>query len=303
MTSTRTTYGPGGAFAWVNLVEPEPDELVAAEREFGLPGPVVDYLRAAAKRPTLEVFGPLLFAVVKTVGYVPAEAEVTIGEVQLVVGPDFVVTVDRDETVLEAVAKDLQSNPELARLGPAAVLHGVVDQAVETYGPVLHALNEAVEEVEDIVFAPVRKDPTERIYDLSREVLECRRATVPLGEVLERLGDEPYECVPDELRTRFREERAHLLHLVEVADGLGSLLANILQANLTQVSVRQNDDMRRISAWVAIWAVPTLIAGIYGMNFAHMPELDWTWGYPLAVVVMAAICVVLYRVFRRTGWL
>jgi magnesium transporter len=121
--------------------------------------------------------------------------------------------------------------------------------------------------------------------------------------MLDRLTTESPTPSTTRLRRRFRELRAHLLHLVKGADGLGNLLSNVLQANLTEVSVRQNDDMRKISAWVAIWAIPTLIAGIYGMNFKHMPELDWTWGYPLALVAMVAICLLVYRGFRRSGWL
>ena len=125
----------------------------------------------------------------------------------------------------------------------------------------------------------------------------------PLTELLDRLASESPTPTGDRLRRRFGEQRAHLLHLVEAADGLGTLLSNVLQANLTEVSVRQNDDMRRISAWVAIWAVPTLLAGIYGMNFRHLPELDWRFGYPLVLGTMAVICLVLYRAFRRSGWL
>jgi magnesium transporter len=134
-------------------------------------------------------------------------------------------------------------------------------------------------------------------------VLEFRRAVAPLTEMLDRLAAGSSTAAGERLKQRYRELRAHLLHLVELADGLGNLLSNALQANLTEVSVRQNDDMRRISAWVAIWAVPTLLAGIYGMNFRHLPELEWVFGYPLVLVVMALICVGLYRAFRRSGWL
>jgi magnesium transporter len=125
----------------------------------------------------------------------------------------------------------------------------------------------------------------------------------PLTEMLDRLAGESQKPAGERLRRRFREQRAHLQHLVEAADGLGSLLSNVLQAYLTEVSVRQNDDMRRISAWVAIWAVPTLLAGIYGMNFRHLPELEWRFGYPLVLATMVVICLGLYRAFRRSGWL
>jgi magnesium transporter len=306
MASARTTYQDarhGHTFVWVGLRGPSPDELASVQREFDLPQPLVDDLGTTARRPTLEVVGELLFAVVKTATWVAAEEAVSLGEVQLVLGDGFVVSVDRDAAVLEAVRRDLQADPELVGAGPAAVLPCVVDHAARGYGPVLSALNDAAEEVAEAVFSPAESRPTERIYQLSRQVLELRRAMAPLTEMLDRLATESPTPTGDRLRRRFREQRAHLLHLVEGAEGLGDLLSNVLQANLTEVSVRQNDDMRRISAWVAIWAVPTLLAGIYGMNFRHLPELDWRFGYPLVLVVMFVVCVGLYRAFRRSGWL
>jgi magnesium transporter len=306
MASARTTYQDGrhgNAFVWVGLRDPSADELASVRREFDLPGPLVDGLGVAAKRSSLKVVGELLFAVVKTATWEAAEEAVRLGEVQLVLGDAFVVSVERDAAVLEGVRQDLKADSELADAGPAAILPCVVDHAVDGYGPVLGALNAAVEEVEEAVFSPGESRPTERIYKLSRQVLELRRAMVPLPEMLDRLATQSPAPAGERLRQRFREERAHLLHLVQGADDLGDLLANALQANLTEVSVRQNDDMRRISAWVAIWAVPTLLAGIYGMNFRHLPELDWRFGYPLVLVVMFVICVGLYRAFRRSGWL
>jgi magnesium transporter len=313
MASARTTYQDGqrteGAkpsgqsFVWVSLRDPSHQELAAVRAEFGLPAPLVDDLRTTAKRPALEVQGELLVAVVKTASWAADEEVVRLGEVQLVLGDGFVVSVDRDTAILDRVRQDLQTDPELVGAGPAAVLPSVADHAVEGYGPVLGAINNVVEEVEEAVFTPGGPRPTERIYHLSRQVLELRRAMAPLTEMLDRLASESQSPTGDRLRRRFREQRAHLQHLVEGADGLGSLLSNVLQAYLTEVSVRQNDDMRRISAWVAIWAVPTLLAGIYGMNFRHLPELEWGFGYPLVLATMAVICLVLYRAFRRSGWL
>ena len=313
MASARTTYrggrdGDGAAaaadpFVWVSLRDPSPDELAAVQAEFGLAAPLVDDLAAPARRPVLELTGELLFAVVKTTTWVAAEEAVRLGEVKLVLGDGFVVSVDRDGAVLERVRQDLDDDPELVGAGLAAVLPCVVDHAAESYGPVLGALNNAVEEVEEAVFSPAENPPTERIYRLSRQVLEFRRAVAPLTEMLDRLAGDSSTATGERLRQRYRELRAHLLHLVELADGLGNLLANVLQANLTEISVRQNDDMRRISAWVAIWAVPTLLAGIYGMNFRHLPELEWAFGYPLVLAVMVLICLALYRGFRRSGWL
>jgi magnesium transporter len=198
------------------------EELASVQREFGLPGPLVEQLGAVAKRPTLEVLGE-----------------------------GFVVSVDRDAAVLEQVRQDLQADPELVGAELAAVLPCVVDHAADSYGPVLGALNNAVEDVDEAVFSPDRARPTERIYRLSRQVLEFRRAVARSPRCSTAWPPRSSTAAGERLKQRYRERRAHLLHLVELADGLG----NLLQANLTEVSVRQNDDMRRISAWVAIWAI------------------------------------------------
>ena len=244
-----------------------------------------------------------MFAEVKTIRWVAAEEAVRLGKVQLVLGDGFVVSVDRDERAVERVSQDLRADAELAGAGPAAVLTCVLDHAVEGYGPVLSALNDAVDEAAQAVFSAGRSRPTERLYHLARQVLEFRRAAAPLAEMLDRLATESPAPTGDRFRRHFRQQGAHLQHLVDGADALGNLLANALQAYLAEVSVRQNTDMRRISAWAAIWAVPTLLAGIYGMNFRHMPELSWRFGYPLVLVVMVAICLGLYRAFRHYGWL
>jgi Mg2+ and Co2+ transporter CorA len=192
---------------------------------------------------------------------------------------------------------------------PAPLMDGLATAAprpvLELTGELLFAVVKTTTWVaaEEAVFSPARARPTERIYQLSRQLLEFRRAVAPLTEMLDRLAAGSTTAAGERLKQRYRERRAHLLHLVELADGLGNLLSNVLQANLTEVSVRQNDDMRRISAWVAIWAIPTLLAGIYGMNFRHLPELECAFGYPLVLVVMALICLGLYRAFRHSGWL
>ena len=313
MASARTTYPahrktedarpPGHRFVWVSLREPSLEELAAVRVEFGLPGPLVDDLARTARRPVLAVQDDVLVAVIKTASWVAAEEAVRLGEVRLVLGEGVVVSVDGDAAILDRVRQDLEADPELAAAGPAAVLPCVAHHAVEGYGPVLTAINSVVEEVEEAVFTPGGPRPTERIYNLSRQLLELRRAMAPLAEMLDRLADKSPAPSGDRLRWRFGQQRAYLRHLVEDADGLGNLLSNVLQAYLTEVSVRQNDEMRQISAWVAIWAVPTLLAGVYGMNFRHMPELGWRFAYPLVLLVMVAICLGLYRGFKRSGWL
>ena len=219
MASVRTTYRDGrdadGAprfghpFVWVSLRDPSPEELAGIQAEFDLPQPLVDDLDATAKRPLLEIVGELLFAVIKTARWMAAGEVVSLGEVQLVLGERFVVSVDRDPAVLEGVRQDLQADPELAGAGPAAVLPCVVDHAVEGYGPVLEALNDAVEEVEEAVFVPGGSRPTERIYQLSRQVLKLRRAMAPLIEMLDRLASESPRRLGERLTWRFRDNVIH----------------------------------------------------------------------------------------------
>jgi magnesium transporter len=313
MATARTTYqdgrGADGAapaghtFVWVSLRDPSPEELASVQHEFALPGPLVDDPDRSASRPVVEVSGELVFAEVRTIRWVAAEEAVRLGKVQVVLGDGFVVSVDRNERAVDRASQDLRADAELAGAGPVAVLTCVLDHAVEGYGPVLGALNDAVDEAAEAGFSAGRSRPTERLYHLARQVLEFRRAATPLAEMLDRLPTELPAPTGDRFRRHFRQQRPHLRHLIDGADALGNLLANALQAYLAEVSVRQNTDMRRISAWAAIWAIPTLVAGIYGMNFRHMPELSWRFGYPLALVAMVVICLGLYRAFRHNGWL
>jgi magnesium transporter len=187
--------------------------------------------------------------------------------------------------------------------GPSAVLHAIVDHVVDSYAPVVKSLVHDVERVEDLVFSDVGENPVERIYMLKREVLELGAALEPLAQPLEQLSRGDVEFVHENALAYFSDVHDHVLRLAGDVAKLRDLLTSILEANLIRVSIRQNDDMRKISAWVAIAAVPTLLAGIYGMNFQHMPELSASYGYPLILTIMGAICVFLYRRFRKSGWL
>ena len=313
MATARTTYqdrrgadGPapaGHTFVWVSLRDPSPEELTSVQLEFGLPGPLGDDPDTSGKPPVLEVSGEPVFAEIKTIKWMAAEEAVQLGKLQLVLGDGFVLTVDPDERAVERVSRDLQADAELADAGPTAVLMCVLNHAVEGYGPVLSALNDAVDEAVEAVFSAAQSRPAVRLYHLARQVLEFRRAAAPLAEMLDRLATELPATTGDRYRRHFHQQSSHLEHLVDGADALGTLLANALQAYLAEVSVRQNNDMRRISAWAAIWAVPTLLAGIYGMNFRYMLELGWRFSYPLVLVAMVVICLGLYRAFRRNDWL
>jgi magnesium transporter len=292
------------AFVWIGAYEPTEEEFDSIKREFELHELAVEDAIKAHQRPKLEVYGGMVFIVLKTARYVDSEEIVQLGEILIFLGEDYVITVRHGEASgLHEVRERLEENQELLRCGPGAVLHAIVDKVVDDYQPAIDGLGQDIEEVENEVFSPSRPDRAERIYKLKREVLEFNRAAAPLVDPVEALSRGHYELIHPEVRAYFRDVNDHLLRVHEQLEGYRDLLTSILQANLSQVTVRQNEDVRRISAIVAILAVPTAIAGIYGMNFEHMPELTWTFGYPLVLAVMATICAVLYRYFRRVGWL
>ncbi|HZA80763.1 MAG TPA: magnesium/cobalt transporter CorA [Actinomycetes bacterium] len=301
----------GNAFVWIGLYEPDEEEFDSVRREFDLHELAVEDAIKAHQRPKLEVYDDTVFVVLKTARYIEETETVEFGEIMLFIGPQFVVTVrHKPASALGDVRKRIESRPDLLRFGPGAVLYSIMDRVVDDYLPVIEGLDQDVKEVETEVFSHAGSNPAERIYLLKREVIEFHQAAAPLADPLDRLVQSQVPGMHRELGEYFRDIQDHLLRVVDTVSGFRELLTSVLQANLTQVALRQNEvgmrqnaDMRKISAWVAIVAVPTMIAGIYGMNFEHMPELTWTFGYPLALSVMAVACVVLYRAFRRNGWL
>ena len=304
MNGVRAEAAHARGFAWVGLVEPTVEEFDAVRREFDLHVLAVEDAVKAHQRPKLEVYGDTLFLVVKTVRYLGPEELVDVGEVMAFIGPNFLVTVRHGEAgKLGDVREQLELQPELLAHGPGAALYALVDRIVDAYDSVVDGVLEDIEEVEAEVFSPQGVNPVQRIYRLRREVLEFARATGPLRPALRELTLSGVPNIDEKLIPYFRDVADHAARVGEQIEGFGALLAGALQANLTQVSVRQNEDMRKISAWVAIIAVPTAVAGIYGMNFEHMPELEWRYGYPAVLVLIAAVCLVLYAKFRRSGWL
>ena len=292
------------AWVWIGLLEPSMDEFDSVRREFELHPLAVEDAVKAHQRPKLEEYGDTLFLVLKTARYHEQEEVVEFGEILLFVGAGFIVSVRHGQAAeLHGVREQVEKQPELLRCGPSAVLHAIVDRVVDEYEPILEAVEDDLEEVEDQVFAPGRTNPAERIYKLRREVIEMHRATAPLIDPLDRLSAGQLDLVTDQMHEYFRDVYDHMVRANETVEGFRDNLTGVLNANLTQVSVRQNDDMRKISAWAAILAVPTVITGLYGMNFDHMPELHWRLGYPMAAAVIVLICVSLYRIFRRAGWL
>jgi magnesium transporter len=293
-----------GAFTWIGLYEPTEEEFDSIRREFDLHELAVEDAIHAHQRPKLEVYADMVFIVLKTARYIDPEEVVRLGEILIFLGHDYIITVRHGEaSELKDVRHGLEEDPQLLAHGPGAVLHAIVDKVVDDYSPALIGLGEDIDEIENQVFSGDRANPAQRIYKLKREVLEFSHAVGPLRDPVDRLSKGRYEVIHPEVRTYFRDVNDHLLRAHEQLESYRDLLTSVLSANLAQVTVRQNEDVRRISAIVAILAVPTAIAGIYGMNFEHMPELGWTFGYPLVLAVMAMICFVLYRYFKRVGWL
>jgi magnesium transporter len=292
------------AFVWIGLYEPTEEEFESVRREFDLHKLAVEDAIKAHQRPKLEVYGESVFVVLKPARYDETEELVELGELMLFIGDGFVVSVRHGEVrELAGVRRDLEHRQSLLRCGTGAVLHAVLDRVVDDYAPVIDALDADIDEVEAEVFSPSGQSPAERIYKLKREVVEFNRAMSPLVEPLDRLMQGRVPFVHEDLLPYFRDVYDHLVKGVEQTTAFRDMLTSVLEANLTQVSVRQNEDMRKISAWVAIAAVPTMIAGIYGMNFNHMPELGWSFGYPLILGVTITVCVLLHRAFKRNGWL
>ncbi|MFE2281543.1 magnesium/cobalt transporter CorA [Streptomyces sp. NPDC059454] len=301
-----------GGFVWIGLHEPTADEFDLVAQEFSLHPLAVEDALKAHQRPKLEVYDDSLFVVLKPVGYEPQSDTVSSGEVMIFLGDSFAVTVRHGEDApLGAVRRRLEREPELLGEGPTSVLYAVADAVVDHYLDVATELQTDLEELEAEVFTPDgggSRHTASKIYNFKRQILEFRRATGPLALPMTRLagvgtygGKVPF--VEDRARPFFRDVHDHLTRVNESVEGLDRLVSDILSAHLAQMSVRQNDDMRKISAWAAMAAVPTMIAGIYGMNFEHMPELRWEWSYPVVVLVMVGLEVLLFRLFKRRGWL
>jgi magnesium transporter len=298
-------------FVWLGLHEPSDHEFEGIADLFDLHPLAVEDAVEAHQRPKVERYGETLFAVFKTVCYVEHEEltatseVVNTGEIMVFAGEDFVITVRHgSHGSLGPLREELESDSQQLAKGPAAVLHAIADHVVDDYLDVTDSMQSDIDLVETAVFADTgaRVDPG-RIYQLKRELLELKRAVVPLSRPLEELSTRPIHVIAPEIQAYFRDVSDHLLRAKEQIAAFDELLNSILQAHLAQVTVSQNEDMRKITAWAAVIAVPTMVCGVYGMNFDHMPELHWTFGYPLVMGVIAVACGVLYRGFRRNGWL
>jgi len=292
-----------GAFVWLGVFEPTAEEFEAIAAEFDLHELAVEDAVKAHQRPKVELYGDTLLVVVKTAHYVDPDEVIDLGELLIFVNPAFIITVRHGEGDLSAVRARIEQRPDLLELGVGMVLYAILDHVVDGYEEAAQGVDVDIQQVERQVFSEDQSNPVERIYKLEREVLDFNAAVAPLAAVVDEISRGHFEVVPDELSEYYRDVHDHLRRAAGRIAGFRELLGSALHANLTQVSVRQNEDMRKISAWVAILAVPTMIAGIYGMNFDDMPELHWRFGYPFVLVVILVACTLLYRRFKRAGWL
>jgi magnesium transporter len=292
------------AFCWLGLHAPEPGELDTVARAFDLHELAVEDAVEAHQRPKLERYGEMVFMVLKTLWYDDARSEVGAGEILVFVGKNYVVTVRHGTgSELRETRAELEQRASVLGHGPAAVLYAICDHVVDEYSEIAAELEIDVDDIEQSVFSTERTSDARAIYRLKRQVLLCRKAVLPLAAPMNRLADGGVQGIPTKTAPFFRDVADHVMRTADQIDAVDDLLTSALSAHMASVSVQQNEDMRRISAWVAIVAVPTMIAGIYGMNFEHMPELKWTFGYPGAVLLMVTICTLLYRAFKRAGWL
>ena len=307
-----------GRIAWMGLYRPAEEELNTLAAEFDLHELAVEDAVLAHQRPKLERYGATLFVVLRAARYLDEREEVEFGELHLFIGRDFLITVRHSESPsLSDVRRRMEADPELLGRGTEAVLYAILDAVVDGYGPVLHGLENDIDEIETQVFTG---DPTvsRRIYELSQEVSDFQRAVTPLPAILAGLsgGFQKYR-VDEELQRYLRDVADHVTVAVERLENYRSQLRDILTVNATLVGQRQNEEMRslteasyaqseevkKISSWAAILFAPSLVGGVYGMNFTHMPELNWVLGYPLALLLMLALSVTLYTIFKRRGWL
>jgi magnesium transporter len=303
--------------AWIGLYEPTEEEFSSVAEEFGLHPLAVEDAIKAHQRPKIERYGEALFVVLKPARYIDETESVEFGEIHVFVGRDFVVTVRHGEaSALRGVRRRLESEPDLLRKGPEAILYAIMDRVVDDYGPVVAGLETDIDEIETEVFGG-SAGVSRRVYKLSREVIEFQRAARPLAEILGLLVEDKEIVAEDELQRYLRDVQDHAVRITERVEGFRELLQYILSVNLTLVglsqneevkalteaSIAQNDQVKKISAWAAILFAPTLVGTVYGMNFDYMPELHWTLGYPFALLLMVGVSVSLYAIFKRRGWL
>lgn len=291
-------------FVWIGLYEPSEELLERVQDEFGLHDLAVEDAHRAHQRPKIELYGDSLFIVLRTV-HMESDCNIQFGETHFFVGPNFIVVVRHGSSVAYTdVRHRCEAMPELLGKGQGFVLYAIMDFIVDRYFPVVQELETALETIEDKVFKEnPSRETTEQIYQLKKELLDVKRAVSPLIDICNRLMRFDIKFISPETQPYFRDIYDHALRINEMVDNTRELLNTALDANFSLISISQNDTSRKFAGWAAIIAVPTMVAGFYGMNFKFMPELEWTYGYPLVVLFTVCVCVILFYFFRRSGWL
>ena len=293
-----------GGFVWLGLAEPTQEEFDKIVGDFRFHPLAIEDAINAKQRPKFEEYPGLQFCVLRTVFYDEAKSEVSTGEIFCFIGDHFIVVVRHgDGSPLAHTRHQLEANPEQLAKGPYVVLHAIIDHVIDCYIDIAAELEHDVVQVENKVFNGKLETQSEDIYFLKREVIEFRHAIDPLLSPLQKLASEGAPHVNPALTPFFRDTLDHLSRASDAAAGLDALLSSALQADLAHIQVQQNTDMRKITAFVALASVPTMVAGIYGMNFDVMPELRWKFGYPMVVGGLVLITAFLYRKFKRSKWL
>ncbi|MCB9378317.1 MAG: magnesium/cobalt transporter CorA [Holophagales bacterium] len=294
-----------GVFAWVGLYEPDEELLERVQNVLGLHDLAIEDAHQAHQRPKLERYGDSLFLVLRTARFDDSGERIEFGETHVFVGARYFVTVRHGSYRSHlGVRARCEAEPDALALGPACVLHSLLDFVVDQYFPILEELEDRFESIEEDVFdGHSERRTTERLYELRSDLVSLRRAISPLVEITGRLERFESALVPEGIRVYLRDVHDHALRIHEMLEGLRELSISALEAHLSLLSISQSEDTRKLAAWAAIIAVPTMLAGIYGMNFHQMPELDWRFGYPAVLALMGGACGLLYRQFKKIGWL
>jgi magnesium transporter len=290
-------------FVWVGLHEPNEEMLKVMQKEFGLHELAIEDALRAHQRPKIETYGDTLFIVLRTIQM--KDKRVDLGETHFFVGSNFIVSVRHGSSIgYVDVRARCESAPHLLRKGPGFALYAVMDAIVDQYFPVIDVLEDDLTAIEEKIFhEKYRRDTTAKIYRLKRQLLDVKRAVSPLIDICNRLMRFDLKMIDEETRPYFRDVYDHAIRINEVVDSSRELLSAALEANLSMISISQSEVSKRFAGWAALIGIPTMVAGIYGMNFRFMPELNWPWGYPLVIVSTFAVCLVLYFRFKKAGWI
>lgn len=292
-----------GSFVWVGLYEPTEDLLDKLQEEFGLHDLAVEDAHKAHQRPKVEAYGNSLFIAIHTAQTV--DGHIRFGETHMFVGPRYLVTVRHGASTSYASARArMEREPELLAHGPGAALYAVLDMAVDNFTPIVIEFSQALNELEQHVFAEdFRKDTVQKLYDLKRELTRLRMAVAPLQDILGQLARTRGGLIDDEIQLYFRDVHDHVVRINESTDTLREMLTAAMSVNLSLVTLRQGDVVKRLAGWAALLAAPTLIASWYGMNFVHMPELPGRYSYYILIGITVVVCAVLFRMLKRAKWL